>query len=1190
MGQEILYCFKCQTRLLGSDFDKGHAFRVNSQAACPQCVRELLAHLPDPDAELERLKRAQVPKASGLTPSSTRIPAVSGPRLQPPPPRPSAPEPPKPKTRGPLAVAGLVGGVVVLLVLAIVFSGSKETRPTSEPAPPPPTPVPVPVPRPNPTNAFLRDLEELDARLALPLRQDKLQEASAILAASRGKHADPDWIQGIDDRMRKIETTARRIAAPLLEKITLAARRNDEAAIKDLRSRIDGLGVAALTADVNAALAAAASDPWVVLDLQSLASEGGATLTRQADGSVVLGGTNPAKDTVTMSAQVGLRQVRAFRLEALPHGSLPGGGPGRAFNGNFVLSEFRVEAAGKKLAFSGASTTYEQDKYPASAAIDHNPLTGWAVADRFGQASTAVFHLRTPADLETVGIGLDNRSHHGEHVLGCFRISVSLADLPAPPGPRPAEAYVPKADPPPVEVPPAVAAYRAKWAGAARLAAGRDFAGAVKALEDARTGLTDDALRKEAEADLADFKLAAEALAEVPRLLPKWTKGAKIALDFIGEVGSIERAEATVIDATAKGVSVQLEGGTIDIPAGELGAGSIAALLALRGEKKPTDGRAAAVLAALEGTVATELPQRFADVRGAIDPKEAEARRSFWEAEEEFATMKTRGPSAAAYERILQEGTLFAARNKPFLDDRVAASRDLFVFADELLGSGTFALSPWPKMETVYLSSADSAPGKAASNFLELEVFVPPGGTLRGWVYAGGCCQEVFTFHLQGTGLSGPSAKNPRETVTAPPGGDDGIAVRGPTSGLKKKHADHTGPKEPDRWMWIDLGPLKFAEPGPKKLRLLTEQKGFAVAYLAIGAGRQAPPRDAEVKELLKNRPPAVYVPTGSILREIWRNLGGDAISDLTGNPKFKEKPDESGPISAIDSWNLGNNYGARIRGYVHPPETGEYVFWIASDDHGELWLSTDDTPAKKQKLCGLTRPVGHRNWGTDPSQKSSPVPLVAGRRYYIEVLQKQGGGGEHVAAGWTLPGGTQERPIPAARLSPWGASPTHKASRPVFRGFAPDAPAVKSAFVGGRGGAEFEHSPSPRKLLRGLRYTVGGNGALCGLRPVFQGASGDEDGGNAGQTARETLVGRPGYVVGGMVARGTDRLNAFKLIFVKVSGNRLVMSDRYESEWVGTRGGGAEIRLADDGTPVVGLYGRAGNEVDGAGLMLQGR
>jgi hypothetical protein len=1190
MGQEILYCFKCQTRLLGSDFEKGHAFRVNSQAACSKCVRDLLAHLPDPDAELERLKKAQVPKASGVTSSTAKIPMISSPRLQPPPPRPAIPEPPTPRSRGPLAVAGLVGAIVLVLVLALFFSGSKETRTPPEPIPPLPTPTPVPVPRPNPTNVIGRDLEELDARLALPMKQDKLQEASALLAAARGKHADPDWIQGVEDRVRKIETAARRIAAPLLEQLTIAARRNDQTALKDLRSRIDGLGVTGLTNDINAALATAASDPWIVLDLRSLVAASGATLTPQGDGSVLVSGTTPKTDTFTMSAQVGLRQVRAFRVEALAHSALPSQGPGRNENGNFVLTEFKVQAGATRLGFSGSSSTHEQDKFPSSAAIDDNPLTGWAIAYRFGQPSAAVFHLKTPADLDMITLSLEHQSIFDRHVLGCFRISVTLTELPAPPAPRFAEVATLNPDPVKVETPANVLAYQTKWAAAARLAAARDFAAAAKSLEDARPGVTDDALRKELEADVADFKLAADAMAELPRLLPKWTKGMRLPLDFIGELGSIERVEATVLDTTARGVSVQIEGAAFDIPAGELGAASIAALLALRGEKKPTDARAAAVLAALDGATAADIPARFAEIRGAIDPKEAEARRAFWSAEEEFASMKTRGPSIAAYEKLLQDPTLFAARNKAFLEDRIASTRELFFFADDLAGAGTFALAPSPKLETIWMSSADSAPGKAAANYIETEVFVPPGSTLRAWIYAGGCCQEVLTFHLQGTGLSGPSAKNPRETVTTQPGGEEWIAAKVPTSNLKKKHTDHTGPKEPDRWMWIELGPLKFAEPGPKKLRLLTEQKGFAVAYLAVGVARQAPPREVEVKEFVKNRPPAAYLPTGSILREVWRNIGGDSVADLTGHPKFKEKPDESGPISAIDSWNLGNSYGVRIRGYVHPPETGEYVFWIASDDGGELWLSTDDSAAKKQKLCSLSHAVGQRNWGADPSQKSAPVSLVAGRRYYIEVLQKQGGGGEHVAAGWTLPGGANERPIPPARLSPPGAAPTHKAVRPFFRGLVPDAPTVKSAWVGGRGGAELEIVPSPRKFLRGLKYSVGSNGALCGLRPVFQGPSGDVDGGNLGQTARDPLIGRPGYVVGGMVARGTDRLNAFKLIFVKLSGNRLVMSDRYESEWVGTRGGGTEIRLGDDGTPVIGLHGRAGSEIDGIALILQGR
>ncbi|RPH35646.1 MAG: hypothetical protein EHM91_16940, partial [Planctomycetota bacterium] len=509
-----------------------------------------------------------------------------------------------------------------------------------------------------------------------------------------------------------------------------------------------------------------------------------------------------------------------------------------------------------------------------------------------------------------------------------------------------------------------------------------------------------------------------------------------------------------------------------------------------------------------------------------------------------------------------------------------------------LVAGGTFALATAPKLETYWTSGADSGPGKAASNFIEGDVYVAPGATCRAWIYAGGCCQEVFTFYLQGTGLSGPSAKNPRETVVAAPGGEEWIAVRPPTSGLKKKHADHTGPKEPDRWMWLDLGPLKFADAGPKKLRILTEQKGFAVAYLALGAARQAAPREIEIKDLLKNRPPPSFSPTGMILREIWRDIHGSSVPEFMNSQKFKEaRPDESGMITFIDSWNMGNDYGCRIRGYVHPPVTGEYIFWVASDDHSELWLSSDDTPAKKQKICHLNHPVGHRDFDNDSTQKSAAIPLVAGRRYYIEVLHKQGGGGEHVAAGWTRPGGTRERPIPPSRLSHVGAVAMRKASRPGFdRSFNPEASVVKSECLGGQGGAAFELAPNPRQLLRGLHVRVS-SGFLGSVKPVFQGSGGDVEGPQVGEgNAKTEVIGRPGYVVGGLVVRATYRVNAVKVIFVKVSGKLLIPSDRYETEWFGARPGGHEVMLGDGSTPVLGIYGRAGSWVDGIGLMLQGK
>jgi hypothetical protein len=1198
MGQEIVYCFKCQNRLLGSDFERGKAFRVDSQAACPDCVRSLLAHLPDPDAELERLKRIQVPRSSGVSSSSTKLSAIragqleSTARMQVPPARAEAP-----KSKLPLYLAA-GGGVVLLLVLLVMMSsGTKETRPNSGSGAPPPeivAPPPTP-PKAGPAELVARDLEELDARTLPLLRKDQVQEAARIFLAAREKHSSPEWLRGIDARTQKLDAVARRVAAPLLDQVELLVKKGESTALKELRSRVELLGFPAVVADFDRAVTDAAADPWIFLELRNPVSEGGAVMTLREDRSVLVSGPNPTQDTFTAQAQVGLKQVRAFRLEALPDPSLPAGGPGRTVNGNIVLSEFKVLADGRPLAFSGASSDFEQDKYPSSAALDGNPLTGWALAGHLGQASAAVFHLQAPVDLSSVTLILEHRSIHSQHVLGRFRVSVAVLELPPPPPPRFAEASQIVSQIP-LQIPPAVLAYQKIWATAGPQAASRDFAAAVKAVEEARAAMTDEALRKEAGEDLADLKLAAEALAEVPRLLPRWSKGTKLKLQFIVEGGTTELVEGIVLESSAKGVTLQAEGGILEVPPGELGAESIGALLSLRGEKRPGDARATTVLGALEGRPSGELLRKFAGLKSAPDSKESEARRLFWAAEEDYAGMRTRGKAGSAYAVLLEKHaqTAFVVRNRPFLEDRLAGTRDFFYFADDLTGTGTFAATGSSKVESYWMSNADS-PGKAASNYLEVEVLIQPNAIYRAWVHAGGCCQEVFTFFLQGTGLSGPSARNPKETVTAEPGGEEWIAVKPPSLSLKKKHTDHTGPKEPDRWAWVELGALKFAEPGLKKLRILTEQKGFAVAYLAVSATRQAQPRDVEVKDLLKNRPPPDYGPTGTILREIWKGIGGDAVSDLTNNPKFKEgKPDMSGPISAIDSWNMGEQYGCRIRGYVHPPVTGDYVFWIASDDHGELWLSQDDTPAKKQRICSLNHPVGQREWNADPSQKSNPISLTAGRRYYIEVLQKQGSGPEHVAVGWQLPGGAQERPIPPQRLSPFGSLPGRKIARPLFRAappVSPEGPVAKSALVGGQGGTYFEQAPIPHLFLRGFKYSLTGPGSLFALQPLYLGPAGDSEGNRVGQGAlAQEIVARPGYAVGGMIARGTDRLNAFKLIFMRVSGSRLLSADRYDSDWVGTRGGGDETTLGGDGVPVVGIFGKAGNEIDGAGLLLLGK
>lgn len=107
----------------------------------------------------------------------------------------------------------------------------------------------------------------------------------------------------------------------------------------------------------------------------------------------------------------------------------------------------------------------------------------------------------------------------------------------------------------------------------------------------------------------------------------------------------------------------------------------------------------------------------------------------------------------------------------------------------------------------------------------------------------------------------------------------------------------------------------------------------------------------------------------------------------------------------------------------MHALSTDNYIFWIASDDYAELWLSTDENPANKVIIARVDGWTAPREWNKYASQQSLPITVQAGQRYYIEVLHKEGYGGDNLAVGWQLPSGALERPIPGSRLSPWTLS-----------------------------------------------------------------------------------------------------------------------------------------------------------------------
>ena len=157
----------------------------------------------------------------------------------------------------------------------------------------------------------------------------------------------------------------------------------------------------------------------------------------------------------------------------------------------------------------------------------------------------------------------------------------------------------------------------------------------------------------------------------------------------------------------------------------------------------------------------------------------------------------------------------------------------------------------------------------------------------------------------------------------------------------------------------------------------------------------------------------------GTILRLYYDGVPGNSVADLTSSALFPNAPTFYDVLTeALEGLeNEPDDYGSWIRGYLEAPQSGDYVFWIASDDDSELWLSTDHTVANLRKIAENIGAVGDRAFDAKPMQRSEPVALERGGKYYLEVFHKEGAGAAHIAVGWELPDGTVQRPLPGDHL-----------------------------------------------------------------------------------------------------------------------------------------------------------------------------
>ena len=150
-----------------------------------------------------------------------------------------------------------------------------------------------------------------------------------------------------------------------------------------------------------------------------------------------------------------------------------------------------------------------------------------------------------------------------------------------------------------------------------------------------------------------------------------------------------------------------------------------------------------------------------------------------------------------------------------------------------------------------------------------------------------------------------------------------------------------------------------------------------------------------------------------------WLGISG-GLQNLLDDPRYQAgTPDVVGAMFGMNSRDVfptdaNDNYGATMEAILTPVESGSYRFFIYSDDASQLFLSTDD---KAANLVQIAEETGCCNFFTEPdsARTSEPIALTAGKKYFIRLIYKEGGGGDYGQVAWRKEGDA----TPASALKP---------------------------------------------------------------------------------------------------------------------------------------------------------------------------
>ncbi len=192
-----------------------------------------------------------------------------------------------------------------------------------------------------------------------------------------------------------------------------------------------------------------------------------------------------------------------------------------------------------------------------------------------------------------------------------------------------------------------------------------------------------------------------------------------------------------------------------------------------------------------------------------------------------------------------------------------------------------------------------------------------------------------------------------------------------------------------------------------KKFSLINDRNNVGMAIDAVSLTRTncLPTKDCGINGLVYQR---------------WEGIPSFDLRELLWDKDFPNNYDYSGLITNYQGpVNIGGDYGSRAFGYIVPSLTGNYTFNVTGDDDVLFYLSTDSTYTNKSVVAyvdGWTYITQHTKYA---SQTSPTIYLEAGKKYYTEVLHKEGWGGDHFQVYWRTPASGSWNIVPNANLQP---------------------------------------------------------------------------------------------------------------------------------------------------------------------------